>query len=402
MFINDSDELRDAVLKALKTHGIKPRIKREPQNRRRQNDGSRGNSIIFRIPLEQLPSTEVCLDCGAYVSVPCIVVQLCDRILADIHMEGIFRKNGSQARQHDIKVMLEKGGRITSSHHVIDVAVLLKEFLRCLPVPLIPYNFHDDFLKCLTSDKCLESMLLLTLVLPPSHLNMLAYVMQFLNQISSQCSQNKMNAHNLSVVIAPNIMPCTSRNTFMCANALARAESCRRIVEDLITNASAIGSIPTSVQSHAPRSSTPNEDYLDLHIARRKRRSASLTRMFSGLKRMVAKNNAMEDPGPCTGEPSQAPPEPRTPVPPIAVTSPGGKKRKCPQEPQPALGFSAKKRKELMRGFAEHGITLLSPKIIITGCDDSEGYLHAPVPAKKKFFSHSASNLKKSTTRYVQ
>jgi RhoGAP domain. len=74
-------------------------------------------------------------------------------------------------------------------------------------------------------------MLLLTLVLPPSHLNMLAYVMQFLNQISSQCSQNKMNAHNLSVVIAPNIMPCTSRNTFMCANALARAESCRRIVE---------------------------------------------------------------------------------------------------------------------------------------------------------------------------
>lgn len=47
MFINDSDELRDAVLKALKTHGIKPRIKREPQNRRRQNDVSDCSSFIL-------------------------------------------------------------------------------------------------------------------------------------------------------------------------------------------------------------------------------------------------------------------------------------------------------------------------------------------------------------------
>uniref|UniRef100_A0A8D9AYP7 Rho GTPase-activating protein 11A n=3 Tax=Cacopsylla melanoneura TaxID=428564 RepID=A0A8D9AYP7_9HEMI len=370
MYINDSDDLREAVLKVLKTKGIKPRLKREPYSRRRQHDSVRGNSIIFRIPLEQLPSTEVCLDCGAYVSVPCIVVQLCDRILGDIQVEGIFRKNGSQARQHDIKVMLEKGGRITSSHHVIDVAVLLKEFLRCLPVPLIPYNFHDDFLKCLTlSDKCLESILLLTLVLPPSHLNVLAYVMQFFAQISSQSNQNKMNAHNLSVVIAPNVMPSTSRNTFMCANGLARAESCRQIVEDLIINASPIGLVPASVQTHPPSAvvNTPNEDFRDEHAIRRKRRSASLTRMFSGFKRMVAKNNAADaatgsEPGADNGDPS----EQKTPVPPVAVTSPGGKKRKMPQEAQAlALGFSAKKRKELMRGFAEHGITLLSPKILI-------------------------------------
>lgn len=40
MFINDSDDLREAVLKSLKTYGIKPRLKREPQNRRRQPDVS--------------------------------------------------------------------------------------------------------------------------------------------------------------------------------------------------------------------------------------------------------------------------------------------------------------------------------------------------------------------------
>lgn len=41
MFINDSEDLRDAVLRALKSLAIKPRIKREPNSRRRQNDVSK-------------------------------------------------------------------------------------------------------------------------------------------------------------------------------------------------------------------------------------------------------------------------------------------------------------------------------------------------------------------------
>lgn len=34
-----------------------------------------------------------------------------------------------------------------SLHHVIDVANVLKMFLRELPEPLIPFKFHDIFLR---------------------------------------------------------------------------------------------------------------------------------------------------------------------------------------------------------------------------------------------------------------
>lgn len=65
-----------------------------------------------------------------------------------------------------------------NDHHVIDVAVVLKSFLRHLPEPLIPYAFHELFLRCSLIEKKEEAILLACLLLPPEHLNVLCYLFQ--------------------------------------------------------------------------------------------------------------------------------------------------------------------------------------------------------------------------------
>lgn len=65
-----------------------------------------------------------------------------------------------------------------TDHHVIDVAVVLKCFLRQLPEPLIPYSFHELFLRCSLIENKVEALLLACLLIPTEHLNVLCYLMQ--------------------------------------------------------------------------------------------------------------------------------------------------------------------------------------------------------------------------------
>lgn len=77
------------------------------------------------------------------------------------------------------QLLLDAGCSVTDEHHEIDVANVLKTFLRELPEPLIPYSFHDLFLRCtLLGDRKSEAILLACLLLPTEHLNTLAYLMQ--------------------------------------------------------------------------------------------------------------------------------------------------------------------------------------------------------------------------------
>lgn len=75
--------------------------------------------------------------------------------------------------------MLDAGCSLSEDHHEIDVANVLKTFLRELPDPLIPHSFHDLFLRCtLLSERKTEAIMLACLLLPTEHLNTLTYIMQ--------------------------------------------------------------------------------------------------------------------------------------------------------------------------------------------------------------------------------
>lgn len=97
------------------------------------------------------PSTETTLPIYAkgdiLVHVPLFVVQSCQAILKNVHTEGLFRKAGSACRQREIRRQLEKGEGVKPSFDVVDLANILKQFLRELPEPLIPYQLHEILLK---------------------------------------------------------------------------------------------------------------------------------------------------------------------------------------------------------------------------------------------------------------
>ena len=111
---------------------------------------------------------------------------------------------------------MDSGGVLGDKDHGIDVANCLKTFFRDLPEPLIPYAYHDLFVRCVMLKKNrIEALLLACLLLPPLHLNTLAFFMEFLKKVASYEELNKMGVTNLATVVGPNIMPL--RETTMVA-----------------------------------------------------------------------------------------------------------------------------------------------------------------------------------------
>lgn len=58
---------------------------------------------MFGAPLVKVPSCSV-ICCGSTLSVPMVVTEMSAVLRANAHIEGLFRKAGSQNRQKDIKV----------------------------------------------------------------------------------------------------------------------------------------------------------------------------------------------------------------------------------------------------------------------------------------------------------
>ncbi|XP_014219147.1 rho GTPase-activating protein 24 isoform X2 [Copidosoma floridanum] len=286
----------------LRTMGVKYRIKKncvKAEKPERLNSGALKK--VFRTSLSYLPLDVVNLSSGGIVHVPLFVSQATAFLLKHVSQEGLFRKAGSQIKQKEIIARLDNGGGLGDKNNPIDVANCLKTFFRHLPEPLIPYNYHDLFVRCnLLKKNKVEALLLACIILPPHHLNSLAYLMEFLKTVASYEKQNKMSIDNLARVVGPNVMPL--QETTMIA-VQSRLEAHLTVVKLLIENAEKIGVLPNDISdaiSMDTAGSTENElDHSDISSSfkskRKKHRSGSLTRMLSGLKKMVGKNNTTED-----------------------------------------------------------------------------------------------------------
>jgi Rho GTPase-activating protein 11 len=206
----------------------------------------------------------------------------CNRIQTEVETEGIFRKTGSVRKQKMIQDHLEKGGQLDKSHHVIDIANLLKTFFRELPEPLIPQGaIQEGLLRSLFQfstyeEKC-EALLMLMLLLPPISINTLAYFLQFLEVVIKNAKHNLMTTDNLVKVLTPTIMP-VPLNT-----PQKRLISHFKVVELLIENANLLGVVPDRMCKKenmiivAPKTEE----------RKKKRRSGSLNRVFHGFRKIV-------------------------------------------------------------------------------------------------------------------
>lgn len=208
---------------------------------------------------------------------PVFVSDACQRILEQVKTEGLFRKTGSTNRQRQIRANLDAGLRLGKTHHVIDVANILKYFFRELPEPILPPgNLQESILLCLLlgERKC-EALLTTCLLLSTATLNTLAFFMQFLNTVSMHSNLNKMTVENLAIIFAPGLMPTAQ----MIGQRLSHHV---KVIQLLIENAFNIGIVPKSILNRS-------EAQQQLMIAqqqppppetekkKKKRRSGSLT-----------------------------------------------------------------------------------------------------------------------------
>ncbi|KAI9751659.1 MAG: hypothetical protein M4579_005964 [Chaenotheca gracillima] len=173
----------------------------------------------------------------------------------DMSVEGVFRKNGNIRRLKDIAENIDTKGSAAvdlSKENPVQVAALLKKFLRELPDPLLTSKLHRLFITSsrIPDDEKRRRILHLTCcLLPKSHRDAMEVLFAFLNWTSSfsqvdEESGSKMDIHNLATVVTPNILYLNNKSSGMDDSFLAI-----EAVNSLIECHQAMSVVPEDLQS---------------------------------------------------------------------------------------------------------------------------------------------------------
>ncbi|XP_070700378.1 rho GTPase-activating protein 24-like [Pempheris klunzingeri] len=188
-----------------------------------------------------------------------LVVEQCVTFIRERGLQevGLFRQPGRASLVKELQEAFDSGERpsFDSSTDVHTVASLLKLYLRQLPEPLVPYRRYQDFLLCgqrLSRDRTLGLGELRNLLheLPVSNFNLLNFICQFLNEVQSYSSSNKMSGKNLATVFGPNILRAKAEDpqSIMGAAALVQV----LMLEMIREHESLFAKVPPSMFARPP------------------------------------------------------------------------------------------------------------------------------------------------------
>ena len=186
-------------------------LRNEPKSKKRG---------VFGIPIEILVDREGAESTNGVgpgaLKVPAIVD---DAVAAmrqmDMSVEGVFRKNGNIKRLKDTAEAIDNNQNPDlGKENAVQVAALLKKFLRDMPDPLMTFKLHKLWITSQKLDHDGDRIRLLHLIcclLPKCNRDTLEVLSAFLKWASSfsqvdEESGSKMDIHNLATVMAPNIL----------------------------------------------------------------------------------------------------------------------------------------------------------------------------------------------------
>ncbi|KAI8595224.1 rho-GTPase-activating protein [Dissophora ornata] len=140
----------------------------------------------------------------------------------DMSVEGVFRKNGNIRRLKELSEAIDKDPSSVnlSDDNPVQVAALLKKFLRDLPDPLLTFKLHRLFVVSQKmEDEAIRRMILhLTCcLLPKPNRDSMEAICLFLRWVASfshvdEETGSKMDLHNLATVITPNVLYSKSKD----------------------------------------------------------------------------------------------------------------------------------------------------------------------------------------------
>ncbi|KAI9489674.1 hypothetical protein BDB00DRAFT_841957 [Zychaea mexicana] len=181
----------------------------------------------FGVPLDLLTErTGVESNLGASPSPVRVAAFIDDSVTAmrqmDMSVEGIFRKNGNIRRLKDLTEQLDRNPQDVDlfAQPSIQIAALLKKFLRELPDPLMTYKLHGLFtcaLKLSDTTACKRVLQLAYCMLPRVNRDALEVLFLFFRWVASFSHVttdvgSRMDIPNLARVIAPNILTTNSKD----------------------------------------------------------------------------------------------------------------------------------------------------------------------------------------------
>jgi hypothetical protein len=189
-----------------------------------KNDGKKGGKKkgVFGVPLEVIIDRDGADSTDGIgpgtLRIPAIVDDAITTMRKmDLSVEGVFRKNGNIKRLNETVAAIDKDGCDAvdfTRETVVQIAALLKKYLRELPDPLLTFKLHRLFIasqKIADEDRRRRVLHLTCCLLPKAHRDCLEILCSFFNWVASfhqvdEESGSKMDTHNLATVIAPNIL----------------------------------------------------------------------------------------------------------------------------------------------------------------------------------------------------
>ncbi|CAL1540767.1 unnamed protein product, partial [Lymnaea stagnalis] len=188
-------------------------VHKQPKRKRKLKEQG-----IFGVPLNLLVEQDQKRTPG--VKVPIVYQAMVNYLEKEgLYSEGILRVSGTETRAKQLRQDLEEkfyqGLFSWGDAGVNDVAVVFKQFLRELPIPLLSYEYHDAFPQISNIPKVLEQLKalnLLIILLTDEHRNTLKVLLRFLRNIVAHSNRNKMGLNNVAMIMAPNLFLAPSRN----------------------------------------------------------------------------------------------------------------------------------------------------------------------------------------------
>ncbi|XP_029197373.2 rho GTPase-activating protein 8-like [Acropora millepora] len=146
-----------------------------------------------------------------------------------LEVEGIFRRSANTKTVKDFCSMFDAGHSVTYKNpdDVHCAAVIIKKFLRELPEPLMTFNLYDIIIASTSIPDSAEKIKVVWYILrnelPDENFLLLKFVMEFLSEVMSHSSENKMTSMNLAIVFGPNLM--WSKSQAASLDAMAQVNS---------------------------------------------------------------------------------------------------------------------------------------------------------------------------------
>uniref|UniRef100_A0A9J8BUS7 Zgc:153345 n=1 Tax=Cyprinus carpio carpio TaxID=630221 RepID=A0A9J8BUS7_CYPCA len=373
---------------------------------------SASQSFAFGRDLHLLPQHELSEMGG---TVPQFLVEACGYLSQHLHTEGLFRKTGSLSRIRALRADLEQGKPVFHPSHSAflqpyDVASLIKQFLRELPSPLIPSDLQIPMIQAqgleMTHDQegaRNRTTLLITALFPSSHARALRYLCTFLRQVAERCSENRMHATSLAVVIAPNLLQCPPPPSKLSLDTEKHLDQQTSVIKSLILHADRIGVVPSCIleaskttggaETPSPAGGAMFSKRTGLSVYRsvRRQRRRSVGEIFV---------DAFSKLKPCrtpTGPPivldvTPVTPLSKSPIPQSPVTV----KRKAAEESLPELEGSARKRRSLHDLREDTPTTITQPQESVSSHSPLEEKCgkEDPIPKKRNHIREQRKSLK--------